>query len=327
MIATILSFPFAMALFAVSASGDQPAFAFPVDCRVGESCLIQKLVDHDPGPGRSDYRCGTLTTDGHDGIDIRLRTMADMRTGYAVLAARDGLVLRTRDGEPDISVTERTAPADKQAGNGVVIDHGDGWETQYSHLQRGSVAVRPGQRVAAGERIGLIGLSGNSEFPHLHFAIRHRGQPIDPFTGGAADASCAAAGASSGLWTPAAALQLGYRPTAVIAAGLASAVPAKAVTGRDPSPRLAGRDAPLILWVDAMGAKSGDRQTFAIAGPDGEIVHNQESVVAGGGLSWFAYSGKRAPPGGWPAGQYSGRYILRRGSDIVAEFDVEGVIE
>ena len=213
------------------------------------------------------------------------------------------------------------------AGNAVVIDHGDGWETQYSHLQRGSVAVRPGQRVAAGERIGLIGLSGNSEFPHLHFAVRHRGQAIDPFTGGAADASCIATGAPSGLWAPAAALQLGYRPTAVIAAGLASAVPAKAVTERDPPPRLAGRDAPLILWVDAMGAKAGDRQSFAIAGPDGAIVHSQEGVVAGGGLSWFAYSGKRAPPGGWTTGHYTGRYILRRGPDIVATFEAEGVIE
>lgn len=327
MIATLLSFPFAMALLAVSVPAGEPTFMFPADCRVGDTCLIQKLVDHDPGPGRSDYRCGTLTTDGHDGIDIRLRTMADMRAGHAVLAARDGLVLRTRDGEPDISVTERVAPPDKQAGNAVVIDHGDGWETQYSHLQRGSVAVRPGQRVAAGERIGLIGLSGNSEFPHLHFAVRHRGQAIDPFTGGAADASCIAGGAPSGLWAPAAALQLGYRPTAVIAAGLASAVPAKAVTDRDPPPRLAGRDAPLILWVDAMGAKAGDRQSFAIAGPDGAIVHSQESVVAGGGLSWFAYSGKRAPPGGWTTGHYTGRYILRRGPDIVATFEAEGVIE
>ena len=327
MIAVLLSFPFAMALFAVSVPGGDPAFAFPVDCRLDETCLIQKLVDHDPGPGRSDYRCGTLTTDGHDGIDIRLRTMVDMRAGYAVLAARDGLVLRTRDGEPDISVTERAAPEDKQAGNAVVIDHGDGWETQYSHLRSGSVAVRPGQRIAAGQRIGLIGLSGNSEFPHLHFAIRHRGQAIDPFTGGAADASCVAAGASAGLWLPAAALQLGYRPTAVIAAGLASAVPPKAVTGRDPPPRLAGRDASLILWVDVMGAKAGDRQSFVIAGPDGRVVHSQEEDVAGGGLSWFAYSGKRAPPGGWLAGQYSGRYILRRGPDIVAQFEAEGAIQ
>ena len=161
---------------------DQPLFLFPVACTPGKSCLIQKLVDHDPGPGRRDFRCGTLTTDGHDGTDIRLRTMADLKAGFAVLAAAPGRVLRTRDGEPDISVEDRPDLGGKEAGNAVVIDHGGGWETQYSHLRQGSVRVRPGQTLTAGQPVGLKGLSGNTELPHLHFSIRHHGVVVDPST-------------------------------------------------------------------------------------------------------------------------------------------------
>ena len=142
----------------------------PVGCTIGRECLVQKLFDHDPTPSRLDYRCGVLTTDGHDGIDFRLRTMADLAARISVVAAADGTVLRVRDGEPDVSVKVRKELNGRDAGNGVVIDHGGGWETQYSHLRMGSVRVKPGEKIRAGDQIGLIGMSGNAEFPHLHFA-------------------------------------------------------------------------------------------------------------------------------------------------------------
>ena len=325
--AFLLSFSLAIAALQPPPPDAAPALGFPVECIVGQSCLIQKLFDHDPGPGRRDYRCGLLTTNGHDGIDVRLRTMADMRTGIAVLAAAPGTVLRTRDGEPDVSVDDRTALDGKDAGNAVVIDHGEGWQTQYSHLRQGSIAVRVGQRVVVGERIGLIGLSGNSEFPHLHFTVRHRGEAVDPFVGTAALSPCNAEGSTASLWTPDAARKLGYKPAAVITGGLASAVPAKAVAERDPPPGLDGRQAPIILWVDAIGARAGDRQMFSITGPNGQSVHDQQSVVAHGGLSWFAYSGKRAPAAGWPSGRYVGQYRLQRGDAVIAQIETQGSLK
>lgn len=325
--AFLLSLSLAIAALQPPPSGDAPALALPVDCVVGQTCLIQKLFDHDPSPGRRDYRCGLLTTNGHDGIDIRLRTMADMRTGFAVVAAAPGTVLRTRDGEPDVSVENRAGLDGKDAGNAVVIDHGTGWQTQYSHLRQGSINVRPGQRVTGGERIGLIGLSGNSEFPHLHFTVRHDGAAVDPFVGTATPPPCNGEVAVAGLWTAAAAQSLAYQPTVVITAGLAAAVPAKAVADRDPPPLLAGRQAPLILWVDAIGARAGDQQTFTITGPKGQVVHEQQSLVEGGGLSWFAYSGKRPPAAGWPGGRYTGRYMLRRGAVVVARTETSGSIK
>lgn len=55
------------------------------------------------------------------------------------------------------------------AGNHVIIDHGNGEFSVYAHLKHGSVAVRVGDQVAAGELLGAIGSSGNSTEPHLHF--------------------------------------------------------------------------------------------------------------------------------------------------------------
>jgi hypothetical protein len=60
-------------------------------------------------------------------------------------------------------------------GNHVIVDLGGGVYAAYAHLRRGSVQVRPGQRVAAGERLAECGNSGNSSEPHLHFQLmEHR---------------------------------------------------------------------------------------------------------------------------------------------------------
>jgi len=56
-------------------------------------------------------------------------------------------------------------------GEGVVIDHGNGEYSVYAHLKPGSLAVQPGQRVTSGQTIGLLGSSGNSTEPHLHFQV------------------------------------------------------------------------------------------------------------------------------------------------------------
>lgn len=315
---------FALSWLALAAPmQNAPPLSFPVKCQIGRSCLIQKLVDHDSSTGRRDYRCGNLTTDGHDGVDIRLRTMEDMRSGYAVVAAAPGTVLRARDGEPDISSRQRPDLNGKDAGNGVVIDHGNGWETQYSHLRQGSVEVKPGQRVSTGQQMGLVGMSGNAEFPHLHFTVRHQRKTIDPFTGHTQGTACDAAASPSGIWTAETSRGLDYQPTAVISTGLASALPPKSVADRSSVPSLTSRQSPVILWADVIGAKPGDIQTFDIIGPDGRSVHKHQAEIADGGLSWFAYSGKRSPSTGWPPGQYVGSYVIQRAGRIVAKTEIK----
>jgi murein DD-endopeptidase MepM/ murein hydrolase activator NlpD len=63
-------------------------------------------------------------------------------------------------------------------GNHVVIDHGGGLQTSYSHLSR--LAVRPGDCVKAGDPIGQVGSTGLSVMPHLHFEVVLDGSPVDP---------------------------------------------------------------------------------------------------------------------------------------------------
>ena len=59
-----------------------------------------------------------------------------------------------------------------------MIDHGSGWVTLYGHLDRVDVAL--GERVRAGQRIGLSGNTGLSTAPHLHFELRRFGRSRDP---------------------------------------------------------------------------------------------------------------------------------------------------
>lgn len=60
------------------------------------------------------------------------------------------------------------------AGESVVLDHGDGEYSVYAHLKPGSLRVKPGDKVAAGQVIGQLGSSGNSTEPHLHFQVCDR---------------------------------------------------------------------------------------------------------------------------------------------------------
>jgi len=63
-------------------------------------------------------------------------------------------------------------------GNLVVLDHGGGLQTRFGHLSR--TYVHTGERVARGAILGLVGSTGRSTGPHLHYEVRVGGQPIDP---------------------------------------------------------------------------------------------------------------------------------------------------
>ena len=69
---------------------------FPVDCTLGKDCFIQNYVDRDPGAGATDFTCGPLTYDGHNGTDIRLIDESAMAEGVDVLSASSGIVLGIR---------------------------------------------------------------------------------------------------------------------------------------------------------------------------------------------------------------------------------------
>jgi len=64
------------------------------------------------------------------------------------------------------------------AGNAVIIDHGNGYQTKYFHLSK--VNVRVGQRVSDNQKIGEVGSTGASTGPHLHYEVLRNGQLLNP---------------------------------------------------------------------------------------------------------------------------------------------------
>lgn len=103
---------------------------------------------------------GTAADESHPGLDIAVTV------GSLVRATADANVVE--------------AGEDPEYGTFVLLQHTDDYQSMYGHLSR--FLVRPGQRVTAGEVIGLSGNTGNSSAPHLHFEIRRRGQVVDPLT-------------------------------------------------------------------------------------------------------------------------------------------------
>ena len=96
-------------------------------------------------------------------------------------AVHTGIDLRGETGEPaHATATGRVTIAgwDGGYGNMVEIDHGNGLSTRYGHLSK--ILVKPGQFVRIGETVGLIGSTGRSTGPHLHYETRINGQAVDP---------------------------------------------------------------------------------------------------------------------------------------------------
>ncbi|MCR5877531.1 M23 family metallopeptidase [Phenylobacterium sp. J367] len=260
-----------------AAAGGGFQMAMPIACEVGRTCEVQNYLDLDPGPGVKDYRCAGATYDKHTGVDIRILDIAAQRRGVDVLAVAPGKVTGVRDEIQDILMNAPGAPpvGAKMCGNGVAIDHGGGWVTQSCHMALGSVRVRPGETVQAGQPIGHVGLSGATEFPHVHVTVWKDGKVVDPF---APDATAAAAcQGQASLWTPDAARQLAYKPGAILNAGFAAQpVDMTAIEAGDVSPPTAASPY-LIGYVRAINLRGGDQLDIAVRGPGGEVVANVTS--------------------------------------------------
>jgi murein DD-endopeptidase MepM/ murein hydrolase activator NlpD len=109
---------------------------------------------------------------------------ADVRSyaiyGKEALAVADATVASVMDGAPEqvpgaYPVGIDPAHAD---GNAVVLDLGHGAYALYAHLQPGSIRVAAGQAVRRGDVLGLVGNSGNSIAPHLHFHVMDGPSPL-----------------------------------------------------------------------------------------------------------------------------------------------------
>jgi hypothetical protein len=96
--------------------------------------------------------------------------------GKPVLAVADGVVMSVTEGLPEGTPGKypTNISLEKADGNSVILDLGAGRYAMYAHMQPGSIRVHKGESVKLGQVIGLVGNSGNSVAPHLHFQVNDR---------------------------------------------------------------------------------------------------------------------------------------------------------
>ncbi len=165
---------------------DYVPLAWPIGRALDDHLDVVNYVDHDPTAGVLDYSGGTWSYDAHSGTDIALTDFRLMDRGTTVRAAAPGVVTYMSD----TSVVDRSCTFDwPDGGNWIWIQAADGTFHEYYHLRRSSVAVKLGDAVTTGQFLGMIGSSGYTTIPHLHFeAGAYDGpgaayQPRDPFHG------------------------------------------------------------------------------------------------------------------------------------------------
>lgn len=100
----------------------------------------------------------------HNGIDVAAPT------GSQVYASAAGVVVMAKS----------SYRVGQGYGKEVIIDHGDGVRTRYAHLSK--VLVKKGQTVKRWEVVGLVGETGRSTGPHLHYEVMMSGKPVNPFS-------------------------------------------------------------------------------------------------------------------------------------------------
>jgi len=329
MIKKTLILIYAFSAFITSAQAEEitppPEMVLPIECELGWNCWIGNYVDHDRTKKAKDYACGNQTYNGHKGTDFIIRNYRDMQAGVIVRAASDGTIVGTRDNMKDIDY--RKLPKEKidkkKCGNGVRIDHGKGWVTQYCHMRKNSVRVKKGDLVKQGDIIGFVGHSGLAAFPHLHFQVEYipkgstkrQGSVVDPFVGIARKDKCEVS--KNALWPESVMDDLSYRRIDIFDMGFSTTKPKYdgLVQGLYDDETLSVRSPRLFLWGRFLHVKKGDEITYVINGPGGSEILNYTSTIEKDQAYRTLHAGLRRPALNWDEGTYHGHIKLVRQDD------------
>lgn len=232
-------------------------FRWPLNGSSGSAWVINNYVDDDPATGAvRDYTGATgsaaKTYDNHKGVDIDVPSFRAMDAGFPVLAIAPGVVEYVQDGYFDRNVTCASYDA-----NLIRIRHDDCSRVLFVHLKRGSIRVDPGQRVAEGQTLAVVGSSGCSTQPHLHVELRDKDNHTeDPFR--------------TGRWRspPAYSPPLSIMEVAMRSGSFTSIAQVKDPV---PNPTHFAPGSGIGIAANAAGGKAGNTLSMRILRPDGSV--------------------------------------------------------
>jgi len=297
------------ALFIMPSMAKAIEFYFPVACKIMGNCWITNHVDLDDRSGRvQDYMCSDKATDNNKSTHISLAGRAFIEKTVPVLAAADGRVTEAVNGYPDSSTPVQ---GETFCGNRVLISHSDGWETSYCHLKRDSITVRQGEIVKAGQQIGMIGMSGQTDWPRLSFATIRNGMVFDPFSGRTSIEGCSKD--INPLW--AGNLNPPYEPASVSNAGFSTGDMNNndILNGTAQNATIIRKETPrLSFWALMMNLRKGDTIRLIINTPDGRVLSEIEEKIEEDSLHYPIYLSKNRGGFLWDAGQYKGIITITR---------------
>lgn len=301
---------FSIAVYAYAQQAFQ--FQFPVKCTINKDCWILNYVDNDSTSNWHDYKSGRQTYEGHTGTDIAIKNINKMQQGVDVIAAQSGFVIATRDGVPDKNALSQDLSQLQSigCGNRVAIKHNGGWITDYCHMKNGSINVKKGDFVTVGQKLGQIGLSGLTEFPHLHISFQQGNQFFDPFTG----LERYTKGPKNPLWNPATLQELIYKPLVIYNVGISDEIPTllNIRNGKYKNNQISSNSNMILVWIDAMHVEAGDVIAVNIKSPDGSCFVNKNVIIDKSNAKKLMYLGKRKPENGFAKGTYNVQIFFKR---------------
>lgn len=266
-----------------SSAGECDPFEFwPTGGLLHRDLYTTNYVDLDSSSGIQAFECTAFSYNGHKGNDTSIRSFSEQIAGVPIFAVDDGIVIDANDGEDD-----QNTSWNGQTANYVVLEHECGLVTKYWHLRKNSVSVALGDAVVKGQQIGLMGSSGISTWPHLHFQVEQNGTHVEPYMG-----DC---GPANSMWEH----QPGVNYNTYISdAGLCVEDLNTVPNLPWPQPRtghFAVTDEEINLWMLAHNIPPGSTRNWTFVRPDGAVAAtmgpfdytNTQTMRKSYGQYWF----------------------------------------
>ncbi len=293
---------------------------WPLNCTLSKDCFIDAYPDLKTGTDHIspvDYQCGSRTKPNIKGTSILFVDYKTALKEQPVLAAANGRVIFVKNNLKD---DRRYSNYSKKAcGNHIIIRHDNAYSTKYCHLRKGSATVKAGQRVVAGDSIGIVGSSGSTSTPKFYFELLKNNQAIDPFSSRVlAESSECFSTSDKSLWKE----SIPYLKAGIISASFMHGKPSIFDLHYDSSvvEKLSDITADFSAWVRVFGINKNDKETITIFMPNGKIWHESSRAHPMNTTTWLSIASAspkdnlRLKKGTWKA-----VYKLKRDGEYIIE--------